>query len=207
MKHFLIKYRFKDGSRGGVARADRAVHRRRRGRRDPERPDRLSLHESRQRVRRVLPPRRHRRTTKLRKALQSRDFFKAYTDETKRVSGGTLEVLPLAIIAEKRRRGPDPGGRRDASTAHAGVGHALEFGPALRVELAEPAGVARSARPRRRRIGSSPRKLGRPPRRHAGALAGGEKGAMSGCGGGAVATRPEAATAQTSPNRMGWWRR
>ena len=34
------------------------------------------------------------------KALQSRDFFKAYTEETKRVSGGTVEVLPLAIIAE-----------------------------------------------------------------------------------------------------------
>ena len=38
------------------------------------------------------------------KALQGRDFFKAYTDETKRVSGGTLEVLPLAIIAETSAR-------------------------------------------------------------------------------------------------------
>jgi hypothetical protein len=38
------------------------------------------------------------------KALQSRDFFKAYTEETKRVSGGTLEVLPLAIIAETSAR-------------------------------------------------------------------------------------------------------
>jgi hypothetical protein len=38
------------------------------------------------------------------KALQSRDFFKAYTEETKRVSGGTVEVLPLAIIAETETR-------------------------------------------------------------------------------------------------------
>jgi hypothetical protein len=39
------------------------------------------------------------------KALQSRDFFKAYTEETKRVSGGTVEVLRLAIIAETAARG------------------------------------------------------------------------------------------------------
>jgi hypothetical protein len=39
------------------------------------------------------------------RALQSRDFFKAYTDETKRVSGGTVEVLPLAIIAETSAKG------------------------------------------------------------------------------------------------------
>ena len=38
------------------------------------------------------------------KALRSRDFFKAYTEETKRVSGGTVEVLPLAIIAETSAR-------------------------------------------------------------------------------------------------------
>jgi hypothetical protein len=34
------------------------------------------------------------------KALQDREFFQRYTKESKRVSGGTLEVLPLAIIAE-----------------------------------------------------------------------------------------------------------
>ena len=38
------------------------------------------------------------------KALQSRDFFKAYTEAIKRVSGGTVEVLPLAIIAETSAR-------------------------------------------------------------------------------------------------------
>jgi hypothetical protein len=38
------------------------------------------------------------------KALQSRDFFKAYTEAMKRASGGTLQVLPLAIIAETSAR-------------------------------------------------------------------------------------------------------
>ncbi len=38
------------------------------------------------------------------KALQTRDFFKSYSAETKRVSGGTVEVLPLAIIAETSAR-------------------------------------------------------------------------------------------------------
>ena len=38
------------------------------------------------------------------KALHSREFFKLYTAETKRVSGGTVEVVPLAIIAETSTR-------------------------------------------------------------------------------------------------------
>ncbi len=33
-------------------------------------------------------------------ALQERAFFKHYTEATKTVSGGTLEVLPLETIAE-----------------------------------------------------------------------------------------------------------
>lgn len=34
------------------------------------------------------------------KALQERDFFKRYTEKTKLVSGGSVEVLPLEIVAE-----------------------------------------------------------------------------------------------------------
>jgi len=34
------------------------------------------------------------------KALQSRDFFKRYTEQTKVAGGGAVEVLPLDIIAE-----------------------------------------------------------------------------------------------------------
>jgi hypothetical protein len=38
------------------------------------------------------------------KALQSRDFFSRYTEQTKRVSDGAVEVLPLEIIAETGHR-------------------------------------------------------------------------------------------------------
>jgi hypothetical protein len=34
------------------------------------------------------------------KALQSSDFFKRYTERTRHVAGGEVEVLPLEIIAE-----------------------------------------------------------------------------------------------------------
>jgi quinol monooxygenase YgiN len=34
------------------------------------------------------------------KVLQSRDYFKRYTEETKRVAGGSVEVSPLETIAE-----------------------------------------------------------------------------------------------------------
>jgi len=32
--------------------------------------------------------------------LQANEFFSRYNEETKRVSGGTVEVVPLEIIAE-----------------------------------------------------------------------------------------------------------
>jgi hypothetical protein len=34
------------------------------------------------------------------KALQSRDFFKRYTEATRVVGGGDVEVVPLELIAE-----------------------------------------------------------------------------------------------------------
>lgn len=34
------------------------------------------------------------------KALQSREFFKRYTEKTKQVAGGEVDVSPLEIIAE-----------------------------------------------------------------------------------------------------------
>jgi hypothetical protein len=36
------------------------------------------------------------------KSLQEREFFKRYTDKTKSVAGGTVEVVPLEIIAETK---------------------------------------------------------------------------------------------------------
>src|SRR5215831_17925972 len=38
------------------------------------------------------------------KALQSRDFFSRYTEQTKHVAGGEVEVLPLEIVAETKAR-------------------------------------------------------------------------------------------------------
>jgi hypothetical protein len=38
------------------------------------------------------------------KALQERDFFKDYSGEMRRVSGGSLEVVPLTMIAETEFR-------------------------------------------------------------------------------------------------------
>jgi hypothetical protein len=38
------------------------------------------------------------------KAPQSRDFFKRYTEQTKRARGGDVEVLPLDIVAETMPR-------------------------------------------------------------------------------------------------------
>ena len=37
-------------------------------------------------------------------ALQDRDFFKAYTAQTKTAAGGEVEVLPLELVAETRHR-------------------------------------------------------------------------------------------------------
>ena len=39
------------------------------------------------------------------RSLQQREYFKRYTDQTKLVAGGAVEVLPLELIAETRQRG------------------------------------------------------------------------------------------------------
>ena len=36
------------------------------------------------------------------KALQSSDFFKRYNEQTRRIAGGEVEVVPLEIIAETK---------------------------------------------------------------------------------------------------------
>jgi hypothetical protein len=38
------------------------------------------------------------------KTLQSRAFFTSYTDKTKHAGGGSVEVLPLELIAETKRK-------------------------------------------------------------------------------------------------------
>jgi quinol monooxygenase YgiN len=101
MKHFLIRYRFEDGSREDwhqeIARFIAALDA------DPELAGKISY-----------------RAMKLRdddtsylhlaaaadddavKALGQRTFFKHYTEQTELVSRGSVEVLPLEIIAETK---------------------------------------------------------------------------------------------------------
>jgi hypothetical protein len=38
------------------------------------------------------------------KALQACAFFTSYTEKTKRAAGGTVDVLPLELIAETKRK-------------------------------------------------------------------------------------------------------
>jgi hypothetical protein len=103
MKHFLIKYRFKDGSpdawREEIERFIAAIEA------DQSLNGRIAY--------RCMKADNgsgeyyHLATTaddEAGKALQSRDFFKRYSETMKRASGGTLEVLPLAILAETSAR-------------------------------------------------------------------------------------------------------
>jgi hypothetical protein len=103
MKHFLIKYRFKDGSeaawRERIGQFIAAIEA------DATLNGRISYRCMK--ADNSSGEYYHLAATaddEAGKALQSRDFFKAYTEETKRVSGGTVEVLPLAIIAETLAR-------------------------------------------------------------------------------------------------------
>jgi quinol monooxygenase YgiN len=98
MKYFLIKYRFQDGSREAWHReiaefiaalnadpaiAGKIVYRCMR-RRDGDDYYHFAGAADDQAI----------------KALQSLARFAHYTEETKRVSGNTVEVLPLEVIAE-----------------------------------------------------------------------------------------------------------
>jgi hypothetical protein len=98
MKQFLIKYRFKDGSPEAWRRhiADFIAHLDS----DPELKGRISY-----RCMKELDSSDyyHLASTSDDEAaaiLQSREFFKLYSAETRRVAGGELSVLPLEIIGQ-----------------------------------------------------------------------------------------------------------
>jgi quinol monooxygenase YgiN len=103
MKHFLIKYRFKDGSpeawRDEIERFIAAVE-----------ADEILKGRIAYRCMKAdngSGEYYHLAATaddEAAKALQSRDFFKRYTEHMRQASAGTLEVLPLAIIAETSAR-------------------------------------------------------------------------------------------------------
>jgi len=102
MKHFLIKYHFKKGPpeawRQEIVRFISALEN------DSDLSEKLSY--------RVMKERGGSGYFHLAgvaddatvSALGGKDFFKRYTEETKRVAGGEVEVLPLEIVAETAHR-------------------------------------------------------------------------------------------------------
>jgi hypothetical protein len=99
MKHFLIKYRFATGSpedwRRNIERFIAAIEG------DPVLKGRISYRCMK--ANNEAGDYYHLAATaddEAAKALQERDFFKVYSGEMRRISGGSLEVVPLGIIAE-----------------------------------------------------------------------------------------------------------
>jgi quinol monooxygenase YgiN len=99
MKHFMIKYRFKEGSREAWHQAiasfiaaleadptlkGRISYRCMKARNDSDDYYHLAAAADDDAI----------------KALQANAFFARYTEETRHASGGSVEVLPLEIIAE-----------------------------------------------------------------------------------------------------------
>ena len=102
MKTFLIKYQFKDGSPEAwhqeVVRFIAALDS------DPELKGRISYRCMKERN---GPGYYHLATPvddEAVAALQRKAYFRRYTEETKRVAGGVVEVVPLEVIAETTYR-------------------------------------------------------------------------------------------------------
>ena len=98
MKHFMIKYQFANGTteawHAEIARFISAIDN------DPELKGRIRY--------RVMKNRDDASYTHLAaaadeqatKTLRGRDFFKHYTEKTRRVAGGEVTVTPIELIAE-----------------------------------------------------------------------------------------------------------
>jgi hypothetical protein len=102
MKHFLIKYRFKSGSKEEwhqeIARFIATLDN------DPALKGKIAYRcmkakEGADYYHWAAPV-----DDAALKALQGNEFFRRYTEKTKLVAGGEVEVLPLEIIAETKYR-------------------------------------------------------------------------------------------------------
>ena len=102
MKHFLIKYRFKSGTKEewhrDIAAFISALDT------DPGLKGRISYRCMKGREGVDYYHLASAADDQAIKALQERDFFKRYTERTKLVAGGEVEVLPLDIIAETAQK-------------------------------------------------------------------------------------------------------
>ncbi len=98
MKHFLIKYRFTTGSeeawRQRIAKFIAAIEA------DPVLKDRISYRCTKANASADYYHLAATADDEAAKALQERDFFRDYSAEMRRLSGGSLEVMPLEILAE-----------------------------------------------------------------------------------------------------------
>ena len=98
MKYFLIKYRLTNGTaedwHAHIARFIAALNE------DPELNGRISYRCMKERQGCAYIHLASASDDAAIAALQRKDFFRPYTDETRRVAGGEVEVVPLEIIAE-----------------------------------------------------------------------------------------------------------
>jgi hypothetical protein len=102
MKHFLIKYRFTTGSpdewRGHIAQFIAHLNS------DPDLKGKISYRCMKERDGVEYYHLASTADDAAAAALQSKDFFKFYSAETRRVAGGELSVVPLEIIGETEHR-------------------------------------------------------------------------------------------------------
>jgi stalled ribosome alternative rescue factor ArfA len=102
MKHFLIKYRFDGGSQQAwhqeIARFIAALDS------DPALQGKISYRCMKSKEGSDYYHWAAAADDQAIKALQTSDFFRAYTEKTKLAAGGEVEVLPLEIIAETQYR-------------------------------------------------------------------------------------------------------
>ncbi len=102
MKHFLIKYRFQSGSEAEwhqhIARFIAALEG------DPALNGKIAYRCMKRRDGDEYWHLASATDDDATRALSSRDFFKQYTEATKLAGGGSVEVVPLEIIAETVHR-------------------------------------------------------------------------------------------------------
>ncbi len=101
MKHFLIKYQFKEGSpeawRRHIGEFIAALES------DPELRGRVSYRVMKHRDGSGYYHLAGASDDEAAAALGRKDFFKRYQEQTRRVAGGEVEVLPLELGAETAR--------------------------------------------------------------------------------------------------------
>jgi hypothetical protein len=102
MKHFLIKYQFKEGTpeawRQRIGEFISALED------DPELKGRIAYRVMKQRDGSGYYHLATAADDEAAGALGRKDFFKRYTQETRRVAGGEVEVLPLDLVAKTAHR-------------------------------------------------------------------------------------------------------